>query len=694
MFKGLISTRLLGAAFLLAILLVYATARPGWAQTATRQVPQDYATVQAAIDAAQSGDVVLVAPGTYSGPVVIKGKRITLASEFHTTGDPARVNQTVLDGQGEDTIIEIDESAEGTQIIGFTIQNGIDGISLRAQASILNNRIRNTKDGIDSTSGGGLIKGNTFENNNDDGIDFDDSSSGVIEDNVIANNGDDGIEIRLHDHEGPPLTIEIRGNRITGNGEDGIQLIDYPGLTDRVFYIERNLIQGNADAGIGLMDNGDTQEDFRGASIPERIYVYNNTILDNPYALTGGDNLIALNNIFAGSSEIALKNVDGNSIVAYNLFWENGQDFSQSHVDAETTVSAAPLLDGDYALRPDSPAIDKGAKSYAHKGETVLNMPPQAYAGPAPDLGWREHGSSNSDAPEPGLRFPIILAAGDIATCSANAVAKQTAALLDALEGTVLTLGDHAYSKGTDEQFTNCYAPTWGRHKSRTKPVPGNHDYMTPGASGYYKYFGEAASPLDTNCTSDCKGYYSYDLGDWHIIALNSEIETGPDSAQVQWLRRDLAAHPTDCILAYWHRPRFSSGKHGNNESVQPLWQALYEYGADVVLSGHDHDYERFAPQNADGKVDAARGIRQFIAGTGGSGLRPFKTIQPNSQVRDNAARGVLKLTLHSTRYAWEFIPVEGQTFQDIGSSPCSPSPSHGAPSAMHMLLLPWMSHQ
>src|SRR5690606_12784787 len=187
-------------------------------------------------------------------PIFIKGKRITLASEFHTTGDRARVNQAILDGQGGDAVVEIDESAAGTQIIGFTIQNGIDGISLRAQALILNNRIRHTKDGVDSTGGGGLIKGNIFENNDDDGVDFDDSSSGVIEDNIIAHNGDDGIEIRLHDHEGPPLTITIRGNRITGNGEDGIQLIDYPSLTDRVFYIEHNLIQGNADAGIGLMD--------------------------------------------------------------------------------------------------------------------------------------------------------------------------------------------------------------------------------------------------------------------------------------------------------------------------------------------------------------------------------------------------------------------------------------------------------
>lgn len=379
----------LAAALLLAVVFVHLTFEPGQA-AATLRVPQDYPTIQAAIDAAQNDDVVLVAPGTYNGPILISGKRIIVASEFYTTDDPARVKQTILDGQGADNVVSIDKTATDTQIIGFTIQNGDNGIWLRAQAAILHNRVHQTGDGIDSGNGGGLIKGNTFENNRDDGVDFDNASSGTIEDNRIANNGNDGIEIRLHDYQGPPLTVTIRGNTITGNQEDGIQLIDYPGLTNRVFVIERNLIHDNGLVGIGLMDNGDSQEDQRAASILERIYVLNNTIVNNPYAITGGDNLIALNNIFAGSSGTALKNLDAGSIAAHNLFWNNAQNFTGSNVEAATNVLANPLLNASYRLQPGSPAIDAGIDSYVHQGETVLEYPQTVYLGSAPDLGRQE----------------------------------------------------------------------------------------------------------------------------------------------------------------------------------------------------------------------------------------------------------------------------------------------------------------
>jgi hypothetical protein len=264
---------------------------------------------------------------------------------------------------------------------------------------------------------------------------------------------------------------------------------------------------------------------------------------------------------------------------------------------------------------------------------------------------------------------PVFVGAGDIANCSGEG--ESTAQLLDNIAGTVFTLGDNVYPDGTLTQFTDCYGPTWGRHKNRTRPSPGNHDYHTAGAAGYYTYFGAAASPLDNNCTSDCKGYYSYNLGAWHIIALNSEITQNAGSAQEQWLRADLAANPNMCTLAYWHKPRFSSGQHGNNSGSQALWQALYDYGADVVLNGHDHTYERFALQNPSGQADPTRGIREFIAGTGGAGLYPFPNIQPNSEVRNNTAHGVLKLTLHATSYNWEFIPIAGQTFTDAGSGNC-----------------------
>ena len=205
----------------------------------------------------------------------------------------------------------------------------------------------------------------------------------------------------------------------------------------------------------------------------------------------------------------------------------------------------------------------------------------------------------------------------------------------------------------------------------RTRPAPGNHDYQTSGASGYYTYFGAQASPLDTNCTSNCKGYYSYNLGNWHIIVLNGETSHSTGSAQEQWLRADLTANPRTCTLAYWHEPLFSSGTHGNNPGVQPLWQALYENGADVVLNSHDHVYERFSPQTPTGQVDLSRGIREFIVGTGGAGLYAFGTIQPNSEVRNNTTNGVLKLSLHPSSYDWEFIPVAGQTFHDSGTANC-----------------------
>lgn len=264
---------------------------------------------------------------------------------------------------------------------------------------------------------------------------------------------------------------------------------------------------------------------------------------------------------------------------------------------------------------------------------------------------------------------PIFVGAGDIAECD-TADDEATAKLLDVISGTIYTLGDTVYSDGTPQEFTDCFGPTWGRHRARIKPVPGNHDYHTSGAAGYYSYFGAAASPLDVNCTRDCKGYYSYELGAWHIIALNSEIAVEAGSEQEQWLRQDLAAHPTSCTLAYWHKPRFSSGEHGNNTSYRALWAALYEYGADVILNGHDHDYERFALQNPLGEADV-RGIRQFVVGTGGTNQRSFAQIQPNSEVRATDSWGVLQLTLHERSYDWAFIPVDGQSFRDAGSSDC-----------------------
>jgi hypothetical protein len=264
---------------------------------------------------------------------------------------------------------------------------------------------------------------------------------------------------------------------------------------------------------------------------------------------------------------------------------------------------------------------------------------------------------------------PVLVGAGDIASCSSSGD-EATANLLDGIAGTVFLLGDNVYDSGTATEYANCYDPTWGRHKARTKPSPGNHEYNTLNATGYYGYFGSAAG-------DPTKGYYSYDLGNWHIIVLNSNsscttISCALGSAQDTWLRADLAANTKTCTLAYWHHPRFNSGaSHGNNTAVANFWNALYQYGADVILNGHEHVYERFAPQKPDASADPVNGIRQFTVGTGGRSHYTFGTSQPNSEVRDGNTYGVLKLTLHATSYDWQFVPVAGASFTDSGTGNC-----------------------
>jgi LysM repeat protein len=283
----------------------------------------------------------------------------------------------------------------------------------------------------------------------------------------------------------------------------------------------------------------------------------------------------------------------------------------------------------------------------------------------------------------PSQESVTVIAAGDIAKCNLE-WDSYTGALLDTLPGTILGLGDNAYVSGTLQEFNDCYGPTWGRHKDRVYPVPGNHEYLTGGAAGYFTYFGDRATPLEPGCRKECKGYYSFNLGAWHIVALNSEINIDPGSEQDLWLRADLAANPSVCTLAFWHKPRWSSGHHGSGASA-PLFQAIYDYGVDIVLSGHDHNYERFAPQSPQGVLEYERGVRQFVVGTGGDTLRGWESNAPNSEVRDQDTWGVLKLTLNPTSYDWEFIPIAGKTFTDKGSAACVtagsvPPPPAGAP--------------
>jgi hypothetical protein len=270
-------------------------------------------------------------------------------------------------------------------------------------------------------------------------------------------------------------------------------------------------------------------------------------------------------------------------------------------------------------------------------------------------------------------RFAVpatLLASGDIAFCGTQSD-DATAALLDARPGTVATLGDNVYEDGTIEEFLNCYQPNWGRAKGRTNPSAGNREYRDPagGASGYFSYFGAAAG-------DPSRGYYSYDLGDWHVVVLNSSdscvtVPCGSTSAQVQWLAADLAANPRTCTLAYWHHPLFSSYGPVVTSAVKPLWDTLYASGADVVLNGHAHNYERFAPQKPDGTQDTAAGIREFVVGTGGRSFHAFTTTAANSEARNANTFGILRLTLRASSYAWEFVPVAGATFSDSGSANC-----------------------
>jgi hypothetical protein len=262
----------------------------------------------------------------------------------------------------------------------------------------------------------------------------------------------------------------------------------------------------------------------------------------------------------------------------------------------------------------------------------------------------------------------VLVGAGDIADCRDLSGAEATERLLEKIPGTVMAVGDLAYPDGTPENFV-CYDKTWGRLKNRTRPAPGNHEFHSAGAANYFQYFGAAAG-------DPSKGYYSYELGSWHIVVLNSEcIAMGGcdvNSAQVKWLLEDLAAHPVACTLAYFHKPLFSSGgAHGNDTVMKPLWDALYVGNADVVVNGHDHDYERFAPQTPDGIADASRGIREFVVGTGGKNHRPFGLAHANSEMRDAEAFGVLKLTLLPGRYEWEFVPEAGKSFKDSGAGTC-----------------------
>ncbi len=275
---------------------------------------------------------------------------------------------------------------------------------------------------------------------------------------------------------------------------------------------------------------------------------------------------------------------------------------------------------------------------------------------------------------------PVLAVGGDIA-CDVGGVptatACQQAATSDVVANlgadAVLPLGDQQYDTGSLGSFQQMYGPSWGRVLPRSHPVPGNHEYQTAGAAGYFSYFGSAAGDPST-------GYYSWDIGSWHLIALNSECSQGAQvgcavgSPQEKWLKADLSAHPGRCTLAYWHQPRFSSGNGGSNSIYQAFWQDLYDAHADVVLNGHTHAYERFAPQTPTGAADGTAGLREFVVGTGGRNFYGFSAALPNEQVRQNTTFGAMWLVLHPSSYDWSFQPVAGSTYSDAGTGACHAS--------------------
>jgi hypothetical protein len=383
---------------LAASLLFFITTPAVAADGKTLRVPADRPTIQAAIDAAAPGDTVSVDPGTYREKLKLGAKPITLASRFHDSREPADVERTILDladpakptQRQPGSLISITPGdGPGPRIIGFTIRNAGHAVLVTGRAEILHCRFLNNGDALSFEDGHGVARFNLFEGNGDDGIDMDGGSEATIEDNEFRDNKDDGIEIRLHKYAGPPLEIVIRRNRLTGNKEDGVQLIDYPGKTPRTIRIERNVFANNAMAAIGSMEDGDTKENYAGAELREPVFILNNTFVSNKYGVTGGNNMILLNNVFADTARAALRKVNGDSAAGVNLFWRNGADQEECDLNPEKFIAADPLLGPDYKPGAKSRCLDGGVATFKYNGET-LTLPAESYAGPAPDLGAAE----------------------------------------------------------------------------------------------------------------------------------------------------------------------------------------------------------------------------------------------------------------------------------------------------------------
>ncbi len=350
-------------------------------------VPSDFSTIQAAVDAADNGEVIFVAPGVYRETVVVKDKYVHLRAQASFLDNPITRDPAIIDGDGEAGLTF--RNASGSSVRGFIIQNGNDGISTDSNISILFNKFKKNVDGIDYEGGGGICYGNIFENHRDDAIDLDLDVEVSILNNLIQYSKDDGIEIRLHPYEGDEISIFIENNQIEFSGENGIQLIDYEGYSSRKFYILRNVIVSSDDVGIGIMDQGETVEDYRAAPMPEPLIIGNNTIIGNLYGITGGVNAIVVNNIISNSEIIGIKGTVGDSVLSNNLFWANGLDTVDTNHSIHD-VFADPLLDANYVLTSESNAIDKGAREASIGTELIYFIPSYSYSGYGVDIGANE----------------------------------------------------------------------------------------------------------------------------------------------------------------------------------------------------------------------------------------------------------------------------------------------------------------
>ncbi|HKQ59149.1 MAG TPA: right-handed parallel beta-helix repeat-containing protein [Candidatus Eisenbacteria bacterium] len=378
----------------LAVLLALGATLPGIGSANTLTVPGQYPSVRTAVNAAKNGDIVLVAPGTWPGGVFINNKVVTIASWYQVSGDTSWVSQTILSGVASGTctghsgqgcvgnaVLEYGANADSNRVVGLTLANGENGVASSSTVDISHCYVVHNGDGVDFVDGaGGTFDHNLFEDNSDDGVDLNGPMNLTVRDNIIRNNGDDGIEYRLHDYTGPVTQVDILDNRITGNGEDGVQIIDYSALSDYVVDIRRNYFSANYDgsgssAAIGCMGGGNTIENVGGAQIPERIYVVNNTFVNEKHGIVGGANLIAMNNIFTGTQVMAIKRVMGNSIVSYAMLWNNVGDYATSVVDTLHVIRANPMLKPDGRLMAGSPAIETGTMRYIFHGDTVLVIP-------------------------------------------------------------------------------------------------------------------------------------------------------------------------------------------------------------------------------------------------------------------------------------------------------------------------------